>query len=341
MRRGHFLGTLGGFALGARLAAQPARAALSDVAGTVRVRLFSSIGVSKLEIGGVSIDGLGGTVTRDGVTSPFGDQVLELTGSPALFISATSAAGQTTTRTYPGTLYVALRQGEILAVNVVDVEAYVASVMSAEVSPGWPIEALRAQAIAVRTYAAHAARSNAGREYDVRDDTTSQVYPGIDSVAPTLTGAANDTRGQIVSFGGAPATVFYSSSCGGHTASSEELTGLPAPSYLNGVADTDGKGTAYCSISPYFRWTNTVANDAMARVIGVPPNELTSVQVTERWPDGRVKSVVASGSILSITLTGRDFYQRALALLGYKVIPSALFDIDRTGSDFTIVGHGV
>ncbi len=340
MPRGRFLGALAGFALGLRLAPQAARAAVSAVKSTVRVRIFAALDVRRLAVNGITIDVASASVTDGGDARPFGDSVMEFTGDPWLNVTATSASGAVT-RSYPGALYAALRKGELLAVNVVDIESYVASVMSAEVSPSWATEALRAQAIAVRTYAAHAGLANASKEYDVRDDTSSQVYPGIASVAPSLIAGAQDTRGQILQFAGAPATVLYSSSCGGHTAASEELTGQPGPSYLGGVTDTDASGKAYCAIAPYFRWTNTVAVDAMARVIGVPPDALSSVQITQRWPDGRVKVVTAAGSIVSVTLSGRDFYQRSLALLGYKVVPSALFDIERMGSDFTLTGHGV
>jgi stage II sporulation protein D len=340
MRRDRFLRTLGGLALCTQLPTFAARAGASLAPSTVRVRLFSTADVVRLAVNDVAIDAETATVTQNGTTRPLGDAVLELSGAP-LLVTATTRPGSTIAHSYAGTLYAALRQGEILAVNVVAIESYVASVMSAEVSPGWATEALRAQAIAVRTYAAHAAIANAARDYDLRDDTSSQVYPGIDGLAPSLTAAAQDTSGQIIGFGGAPASVFYSSSCGGHTAASEELTGLLGPPYLNGVSDADPRGMAYCAIAPYFRWTNDVAADAMAKVIGVPPGELASVRVTERWPDGRVKSVLATGSIVSLSLTGRDFYQRALALLGYKVIPSALFDIQRTGADFRFVGQGV
>jgi stage II sporulation protein D len=214
-------------------------------------------------------------------------------------------------------------------------------VLSAEVSPNWAYQSLCAQAVAARTYAAHALVSRVAREYDLRDDTSNQVYPGVAAISADFVNAAKSTAGRILTYSGLPASVFYSSACGGHTASSQELTGLPPPPYLVGVPDTDRHGRAYCAQSPYFRWTNSVSVDAMARVIGLPTTALSGIEVTERWPDGRAKSVVATGSPVSVTLRGREFYQRALGILGYKVIPSALFDISRSGSTFTITGHGV
>lgn len=312
-----------------------------DFGAPLRVRLFAALALEKLTVNGVTIDAHAATVTNAGGTTSLGTGVLEFTGTPSLEVVATAADGSATARTYSGVVFVALRQSELLVVNQVDVETYVASVMSAEVSPGWALESLRAQAMAVRTYAARSRLSNALREYDLKDDTSSQVYRGIGGVASSLVSAARDTAGRIVWFGGEPASVFYSSSCGGHTASSEELTGLAAPSYLLGISDVDRSGHAYCGGAPYFRWTNSVGADAMARVVGLPSNELTAIQVTERWPDGRVKSVLASGSLVSVSMSGRDFYQRALGILGYKVIPSAMFDVNRIGTDFQLEGHGV
>ncbi len=312
-----------------------------NFAAPLRVRLFAALALERLTVNGVAIDARAATVTQASGATPLGTGVLEFTGAPSLAVVATATDGSITARTYSGMLFAALRQSELLVVNQVDVETYVASVMSAEVSPGWDLESLRAQAIAVRTYAARSRLSNVLREYDLKDDTSSQVYRGIDGVASSLVSAARDTAGRIVWFAGQPASVFYSSSCGGHTASSEELTGQPAPSYLGGISDVDRSGRAYCGGAPYFRWTNSVRAEAMARVVGLPESELTAIQITGRWPDGRVKSVLASGSLVSVNMSGRDFYQRALGILGYKVIPSAFFDVNRIGTDFELEGHGV
>ena len=257
-----------------------------------------------------------------------------------LDVSAFTATGSVVSRRYPGSLYVQMRDGKLHIINHVDTETYVASVLASEVSPGWPVESLRAQAIAVRTYAAHA-RLRSTHDYDLNDDTTSQVYHGLDGIAPSLTSAANDTSDQLLFSGSEPATIYYSSSCGGHTASSLEITGQPAPPYLLGVTDMDGARHPYCSGAPYFRWKNSVSADSMSRITSVPADRLDVVSVAQRWPDGRVKTINVSGAGATTTLDGRTFYERALSVLGYKVIPSALFDVTRNGATFDFVGQGV
>lgn len=315
--------------------AQPA-----DLQAPLRVRLFAGLDIVRLSAGGVQIDAAAGTLSTAHASQTLGSQIVELSASPLLDVSALTTTGSTIERRYPGTLFIQLQNGMLHVINRVDAETYVASVLASEVSPSWPAESLRAQAIAVRTYAAHA-RNLSTRDYDLNDDTTSQVYRGLDGITSSLVSAANDTSGQVLTAGGLPATIYYSSSCGGHTASSFEITGLPPPPYLLGVPDGDPSGRPYCASAPYFRWMNSVSAEAMSRIVNVPADRLDGVAITERWPDGRVKTITVSGAGATTTFEGRTFYSRALSVLGYKVIPSALFDVSRNSAGFDFIGHGV
>ncbi|MDQ6767028.1 MAG: SpoIID/LytB domain-containing protein [Candidatus Eremiobacteraeota bacterium] len=342
VRRRYFLTVLGGATLAGAVVQGAAAATQSwNLTAPLRIRLFAGMNIVRLEMNGVSLNAADGTMVAGGRSSAMGSQVIELTGNPYLDVTAFTSAGASIQRRYPGTMFVQVRDGSLFAIDQLDVETYVASVMSAEISPGWAVESLRAQAIAVRTYAARSRLSQRTRDYDLNDDTSSQVYRGIGELPQSLVSAAQDTAKQIVMAGGVPASVFYSSACGGHTASSEELTGQPAPPYLLGVSDLDPTGRAYCLGSPYFRWKNSVTASSMGRIVDVPGERLDSITIAERWPDGRVKTVIAAASSMTVTLGGREFYSRALNTLGYKVIPSALFDISREGPDFAFVGHGV
>ena len=341
MQRRHFLLIVGGATFAGAIGSRAAARAQALAGSQLRVRVFAGVDVSRLEINGVNLDATTGMMTNGGTSSAIGSQIIELTGNPYLDVNAHSPSGASIQRRYPGTMFVMARGATLLAINQVDVETYVASVMSAEVSPGWATESLRAQAIVVRTYAAHSRLSRGPQHYDLKDDTSSQVYRGIDDVAQSFVSAAQDTAGQIVVAGNTPASVFYSAACGGHTAASEELTGQPSPAFLTGVSDLDSGGRAYCSAAPYFRWKNSVSAASMARIVDVPAAQLNSIAVVDRWPDGRVKTITAGGSSFTATLNGREFYARALRVLGYKVIPSTLFDVTRDDQGFSLVGHGV
>jgi stage II sporulation protein D len=340
MRRSDFLTLAGGLAGSALCFCGTPPLAQTVGSSTVRVRLFAASEIVRVSVGNVTVDSAAQTISQGSSTSPLGSGVLEFSSDGPLRVTATTG-GSTVTRSYLGTIFIARRRTQLLIVNRVGLEDYVASVLSAEVSPGWPPESLRAQAIAVRTYAARAAMTARAREYDLRDDTSSQVYPGADSPALAFAAAAQATAAKILTFAGLPASIFYSSACGGHTASSEEISGAAPPPYLTGVSDNDVRGHAYCQISPYFRWTNSVETTAMERVIGVSAGALHDISVQDRWPDGRVRSLTASCAAGPVTLSGREFYERALGVLGYKVIPSTFFDITRQGANFILVGHGV
>jgi SpoIID/LytB domain protein len=248
-------------------------------------------------------------------------------GGVPLTVTAYDADGLVASRRYAGQIAVAQADDGILIVNTVDLEQYVGSVLAAEISPSWPYEAIKAQAIASRTFALHASRAGP-HAYDLGDDTSSQVYNGMDGIDQRLIAAAQATAGVAILAGASPAEVFYSAACGGHTASAAELTGANVPEYLRGIADTDSNGRAYCSKAPLFDWQNVVSSESMANIFELATSDLTGVDVTSVWPDGRVRNIAAhrhGGA--DVVIGGRTFYAKAGAVLGYKVIPSLLFQI--------------
>src|SRR5919205_2518900 len=138
---------------------------------------------------------------------------------------------------YRGRLEVfANTKGTLTVVNVVPLEDYVRGVVPNELSPGgWPqLEALKAQAVAARTYAV----SNLGRfgseGFDLTPDTRSQVYGGRSTEHPLTDRAVFETRGRIATYKGAPINALYTSTCGGRTEDAENIFGGDAPAYLRG-----------------------------------------------------------------------------------------------------------
>ena len=138
---------------------------------------------------------------------------------------------------YRGRLEVfANSKGTLTVVNVVPLEDYVRGVVPNELSPGgWPeLEALKAQAVAARTYAV----SNLGRfsseGYDLTPDIRSQVYGGRSTEHPLTDRAVAETRGRILTYKGAPVNAFYTSTCGGRTEDGENIFGGAPLAYLRG-----------------------------------------------------------------------------------------------------------
>lgn len=124
----------------------------------------------------------------------------------------------------------------LTVVNVLPVEQYLYGVVGKEMSPSWSEEALKAQAVAARTYAiAHKSRFSQ-RGFDLTDDTSSQVYAGINGESPSIIKAVNATKGEIITYQGRPIDAFFCSTAGGWTENSENVWGSHIP-YLRGVSD--------------------------------------------------------------------------------------------------------
>ena len=139
--------------------------------------------------------------------------------------------------------------GSLDAINLVPPEAYLAGVVGAEMPSYWEPEALKAQAIAARTYCFYTKkRFGNNRKWDMRKTAAHQVYRGISAEAPQIWNAVNQTKGQVIACKQPDGTenifpAYYSSTCGGHTENSknvfgdsfEPLIGVPCP-YCNNVA---------------------------------------------------------------------------------------------------------
>jgi SpoIID/LytB domain protein len=148
---------------------------------------------------------------------------------------------------YRGSLLISAFGSKLTAVNALGLEDYVRGVVSAESPAAWPIEALKAQAVAARTYAitTHAG----GAAFDQYADTRSQVYRGVAAERPSTDAAIQATSGQVVTYGGQPVTTFFFSTSGGETEAVENsfLGSAPKP-WLQAVEDP------FDDVSPKHRW---------------------------------------------------------------------------------------
>jgi stage II sporulation protein D len=148
-------------------------------------------------------------------------------------------------RPYRGKLEL-VPQGEFLrVVNVVPLESYIQGVVAGEMPFGWPAEALKAQAVAARSYAL--ANLLKGKPYDLYSDQRSQVYLGVAGEKASTTQAVTATAGEVVLYGGRVATTYYFSTSGGKTASAADVFGFSVP-YLVSRPDP------WDTLSPYHEW---------------------------------------------------------------------------------------
>ena len=135
----------------------------------------------------------------------------------------------------------------ITVVNDINVEDYIKGVLYHEVSHHWPMEALKAQAVAARTYALYSINP-AGKPYDVTNDIYSQVYGGRDSERYRTDLAVDYTRGQVLTYNDKIIPAYFHATCGGMTEDAQELWNLPDIPPLRGVP------CGFCANSPHFHW---------------------------------------------------------------------------------------
>jgi stage II sporulation protein D len=197
----------------------------------------------------------------------------------------------------------------VKVINELGMEWYLRGVVPAEVSASWPAEAVKAQAIAARSYAAYRLNPGTGT-YDIYDDTRSQVYLGYLAEKSGSTAAVVATAGQVVrTSGGGIANTFFSSCAGGWTENNENVwvssTGAKvagATSYLRGVSDRRPDGTSYDEASPFDTWktrTYTLAQIQSWFAADSRTNVGTLVKL-----DLRNRGV--SGRLISVTLIGAN-----------------------------------
>ena len=199
--------------------------------------------------------------------------------------------------------------GSLNVVNAVSVDKYVQGVIAGEMPSSWPIDALKAQAVAARSYALSSTVH--GHGFDLYDDTRSQVYDGIAGETAATNKAAIATKGQVVMYGGEIARTYYSASSGGQTESVQfGFPGSTPVPYLVGVDDP------YDTTSPLHTWRKTFTQGQIeAKLGGLLKGNLQDIQITKTGVSPRIVSADIVGSGGTTKVSGS---QLQTALGGYS-----------------------
>jgi stage II sporulation protein D len=228
-------------------------------------------------------------------------------------------------RSYPGLLTIETREGRLRLVNHLSEDEYLMGVLAAEAETEYA-SALEALAIAARSMIPFLRGRHQG--VDVCDLTHCQAYVGLAS-SPAIARAVQATAGRRLSYQGRPALAPYHSTCGGATASSRGLFAL-RPTYLRGIDDQ-----GLCRRSPHFRWETRLRPEQIERIVEskapVRRLELRSLA------SGEVELVVNETERLS----AEAFYRRAGRQLGWHIVKSPRFTVEREGGRFLLRGQGL
>jgi stage II sporulation protein D len=219
--------------------------------------------------------------------------VMTATGAPVVVVAGKGS--------YRGSLEVRESSGGLDAINVVELEDYVRGVVARESPASWPPEALKAQAVAARSFGISTA---AHGTFGLFDDTRSQAYGGVGAETAKTDQAVAATHLQVVLYNGKVAQTFFFSTSGGHTENNEFSSlgfGQPAIPYLRGVDDPYEAEAG----SPYEHWKRKFSlgkmNSALSG-LGLR-GKLRNIVVTQRGTSPRIvhANLIGSGGITTVT----------------------------------------
>lgn len=209
-------------------------------------------------------------------------------------------------------------------VENVPLERYVASVLAGEIHPAWPMEALKAQAVASRTFALRRMEERKGQKYHVQSSVMDQVYKR--KTTDNFLTAARETQGLVLTSGNEYAETSFHSTCGGHTTDAKSVWGRSYP-YLSG-------GTCgYCKSSPTYTWTVEIPLSEIAAKFG---QKISAVKIKSRTADGRSDVLELTGKKKQ-TITGHEL---RMALGPMKVKSTLFTSIKIEGTHAKISGQG-
>lgn len=230
---------------------------------------------------------------------------------------------------YYGDIYIKQVDSKLQIVNFVDIEKYLLGVVPYEMPSSFPLEALKAQTVIARSYA----QTNINRkkkDFDLYDDTRSQVYAGIPkSRLSNVEKAIKETKGEVITYNGRVIDALFHSYSGGYTASAKEVYGNDIE-YLKPVEDIYSKGIPMSVLT----WTYLIPKSQLEKEIGFIPFDY-DIEYTE---SNRVKYIILYNEDRSLEkkYTGAEFRRK----YSTSKIKSTAYNINIENGDIKVVGSG-
>lgn len=224
---------------------------------------------------------------------------------------------------HPGRVWLTPRsdvgEGAFDVIERVPLETYLLGVVSKELYKDWPLGAFEAQAVCARTYALHERerKLRSGGAFDVESDESDQAYAGA-SALPVAVQAIESTRGVVVTWNGGLLRTYYSSTCGGRSASARDIWPIGPGWEFNLAAPIQAhERTCACDDSPRFRWSQTRERTELVRRLrgfgkdaGLTVRDLSdiaSIEATEWNAVGRpTRYAVREPGGRTFSLTGEE-----------------------------------
>lgn len=192
---------------------------------------------------------------------------------------------------------------DLTLINILNIEHYLYGVVPAEIETDSPLEAIKAQAVAARTYTYRNIGKNNKWGFDLVDTVEDQVYKGYDGERTITNQAVDETKGKKMLYNGSLAHVYYFASSGGMTANVREVWGSEIP-YLVSVSDPYESET-----SSHYIWEKTLTAEEIKKTLfikNVEIGDIVSVSAEEYSPSGRVTTLRITGTGGSVTYHNQD-----------------------------------
>ncbi|QSQ24986.1 SpoIID/LytB domain-containing protein [Pyxidicoccus parkwayensis] len=312
-------------------AVETLRIAIEDADGDVRVSgkglafgadtedaSFTAIpsGQATIRRRGAKLEVNGAPVVGDSVRFRAGAGATDDAGIPGdepLKAGTAQVRGDVVVRTY--------RDG-LQLINVIPLEDYLAAVLGSEMPVSFPPEALKAQAVAARTYALQKKLEAYSNAFHLGSSVLHQVYGGVNREDPRTRAAVEATRGQVLTYELAPIEAYFHASCGGRTESGLDALQRDLP-YLQPVECPCGK-------LPASRWKATISDAEVKSALRHPAQGL---RVSGRTSTRRVTRVTLGDGA---SMDGVELRRR----LGYTRLKSLDFEVERTDHGYVFSGRG-
>lgn len=317
------------------LSAQTVRVLLADGLKTAQVTnsglvyIYAQGSGKKFKVSApetITVQALGGGKLRIGALESAAPLVIE----PAKNVKLTFQKNA-----YTGKLYAVPSGKTFRLVEYTDMENYLLGVLPYEMSYSWPLEALKAQAVAARTYTVMEMKKKKNADFDLYNDVRSQMYKGSAKVYDSVRKAVEGTRGQVLTYKGEPFHTYYHANCGGGTDDAKIWTGAKGPTIkpLTGVScDYDQKSKSYT-------WSNTVPLSSINKFINKNglQGSVKKIKVAARTRTKRAETLEFTTSKGKKTLSCAKF---RLAVGSSLLKSCKITDIDKNNKGFAFKGRG-
>jgi stage II sporulation protein D len=299
---------------------------------TLRVALLTAASTTLSSARGLTVDGRAAGTSGSFTVSRLAGQTVRVESTGPITVGG---------RSYRGKILLMPEGTTVRVINEISIEEYLYSVVSAEMPSSWPGEALKAQAVAARTYAHYNADHPRNSNFDLYDDTRSQVYGGTSTETAATRQAVDATRGLVMMHGGKVILAYFTSNNGGSTADPQFVFGASYP-YLKANKDDASKA------QPLGQWVRPFQISDVENALqksGYAVSGIRRIIPVKTCPSGRLVQLTLEHANGKVTLNTRTQFRRAInehvkPVISPENVPEILMAINIVGSRIEMAGGG-